>query len=514
MSGGYIMLFRALGSLEVRTDNGWSGIGAPKWRALLAALLLRPGQAVSIESLIDDLWSNDAPAGARKLVSGYALRLRRLMGDVDGRVLVTRSPGYQLVLGRADLDVSRFEDLLADARQAIAGHDVRQTEALLAEALALWRGPALADVPDGPLVAAESCRLEELRLDAVELRIEADLASGRQAGVVAELRMLAVEHPLRERLWGLLIRALCESGSPAEALAVYGQARAAIAAELGTAPGPDLQLLHQRLLTGDPAVGHRAQVQPAAGVMEPVDSRGSREPVVPRQLPAAVRHFVGRTEALARLSGLLEETSGAGGAVAMAVIGGAAGIGKTALAVHWAHQIAQRFPDGQLYVNLRGFDPSGVPLTPAEAIAGFFDAFHVPLQRIPLSLQAQAGLYRSLLARRRMLIVLDNARDADQVRPLLPGTPGCLALVTSRNQLTSLVAEEDAQPLTLDVLTEAEARELLARRLGRERVTGEPEAVSELIGLCARLPRALAMIAARAAIQPRRPLIKLVHEFP
>jgi tetratricopeptide (TPR) repeat protein len=239
--------------------------------------------------------------------------------------------------------------------------------------------------------------------------------------------------------------------------------------------------------------------------------RAARDRVVPRQLPGAMRQFAGRTPELARLTALLDEDAGA--TVVITAIDGTAGIGKTTLAVHWAHRIADRFPDGQLYVNLRGFDASGPAMTPAEAIRGFLDAFAVPPDRIPVDLQAQSGLYRSLLAGRRVLVLLDNARDADQVRPLLPGTPGCVAVVTSRHRLTTLVTADGAHPLPLDLLSTGEARELLASRIGRDRAATEPETLDELIELCARLPLALALVAARAETHPAFPLAALAGEL-
>jgi DNA-binding SARP family transcriptional activator/Tfp pilus assembly protein PilF len=508
------VLFRILGPLEVRAGGGWLGIGAPKWRALLGALLLRPGQVVPTERLINELWSDDAPPGARKLTSGYVLRLRRLIDDPDGRVLVTQPGGYQLLMAHGDLDAAQFEDLVAAGRRALAQDDAVHAADHLAKALALWRGPALADVPPGPLVSAESDRLEELRLTALELRIEADRACGRDTEVVAELRRLTAEHPLRERLWGELMRALHGSGRPAEALEVYAQAQEAIAEQLGADPGPDLQQLHQHILAGDRA---RAGSPPAAGegraeVREPAVT-GHTLPHVPLQLPAGVRHFIGRSEELERLSKLIAETSGAAGAAVISAIGGTAGIGKTALAVHWAHQNADRFPDGQLYVNLRGFDPSGTPTATATAVRGFLGALAVPPASIPDDADAQVALYRSLLAGRRMLIVLDNARDAAQVRPLLPGTASCPVLVTSRDELAGLVAADGAIPLTLGMLTPSEARELLSRRLGHERVTREKQAAGELTELCARLPLALNIAAARAVLRPNRPLAALASEL-
>jgi tetratricopeptide (TPR) repeat protein/DNA-binding XRE family transcriptional regulator len=235
--------------------------------------------------------------------------------------------------------------------------------------------------------------------------------------------------------------------------------------------------------------------------------------VVPRQLPASARHFAGRSGELAVLSGLLDPAAGAGPAVVISAIGGLAGIGKTALALQWAHQVADRFPDGQLYVNLRGYDPALPPLPPAQAIRWFLDALEVPAARIPADLEAQVGLYRSLLADRRVLIVADNAADAAQVRPLLPGSPGCLAIVTSRSQLTGLVATDGAIPISLDVLTYDEARDLLARFLGEARIAAEPQAASQLIELCGRLPLALTITAARAASGPRLPLERLAAEL-
>jgi tetratricopeptide (TPR) repeat protein len=238
--------------------------------------------------------------------------------------------------------------------------------------------------------------------------------------------------------------------------------------------------------------------------------------VVPRQLPVAARHFAGRAGALTVLAGLAAEAGGADGAgraMVISVIEGTAGIGKTALAVHFAHQVAGDFPDGQLYVNLRGFDPAGPPMTPGEAVRIFLDALGVRAGQLPASLDAQVGLYRSLLAGRRMLVLLDNARDAGQVRPLLPASPGCLVLVTSRSQLTGLAAAEGAMPLALDLLTGEEAKELLAARLGGDRLAADPAAAQELTGLCARLPLALAIAAARAATQPALPLADLAAEL-
>jgi len=330
--------------------------------------------------------------------------------------------------------------------------------------------------------------LDARRLAAVLDRNDLALDRGEHAGLLAELSATAAGYPLDERLAGQLMLALYRCGRQANALQRYEEVRARLADELGVDPGPRLQLLHKQILTADTAL--TAATSPT--------SRSTPTPPVPRQLPAPPRSFAGRVRELTALDAIL--TAGEQpAAVVVSAVSGTAGVGKTALAVHWAHQVADRFTDGQLYVNLRGFDPSGSVMAPAEAIRGFLDALAVPAERIPASLAAQAGLYRSLLAGKRMLIVLDNARDAEQVRPLLPGAPGCLVLVTSRNRLTGLVAADGAHPLTLDLLSPAEAYHLLAQRLGADRLAAEPDAVDEIITRCARLPLALTIVAARAA---------------
>ena len=338
---------------------------------------------------------------------------------------------------------------------------------------------------------------------------------------MAELRQLVTAHPLQEQFHAQLMLSLYRSGRQADALAAYQNVRRVLADELGIDPGPELMLLHQRILAADSElmVAAGGELSGSAPVMVSASAPGrsdpaaARENVVPRQLPAATRHFAGRAEALNALSALAVETAEASHATVISVIDGTAGVGKTTLALHFAHQVAERFPDGQLYVNLRGFDAAGPPMTSAEAIRLFLDALAVPAARIPAGLDAQAGLYRSLLAGKRVLVLLDNARDVDQVRPLLPASPGCLVIVTSRNQLTSLVAAEGASPLTLDVLTDAEAQELLSRFLGAERVADDPRAAGELIRLCARLPLALSIAAARIASQPGLSLAALAADL-
>jgi tetratricopeptide (TPR) repeat protein len=310
--------------------------------------------------------------------------------------------------------------------------------------------------------------------------------------------------------------ALYRCGRQAEALECYRDARRVLVRDLGIEPGPELRRLHERVLAGDTALlapaGEAGDVHPRAGVAGPGTAAAAApgaETAVPRQLPSAVAHFTGRAGELAALDGLLADAGGtAQGTVVISAVAGTAGVGKTALAVRWAHQAAGRFRDGQLYVNLRGFDPSGVPVTPGEAIRGFLDALGVPAGQIPREPDSRAALYRTLLAGRQVLIVLDNARDEQQVRPLLPAGPGCLVIITSRSQLAGLAAAEGARLVALDVLSQDEARQVLAARLGG-RAAAEPGAVDEIARLCGRLPLALVVAAARAAARPRLPLAGL-----
>jgi DNA-binding SARP family transcriptional activator len=463
-----------------------------KQRALLAALLLNAGRAVSLDELAEALWGPDPPPSARVTIQNYVMRLRKALGDTGTSRIGTLPSGYAIQADASELDVARFEDLLSAARAAAREERWQDAADQARSAVSLWRGDPLADVGSELLADREVPRLAEMRLQALETRIDADLHLGCHADVITELRRLVARDPLRERLHAQLMLALYRDGRQAEALAAYQRARQVLVEELGAEPGAGLRELHQQILTGDAALALPARPAARPALATP-----------PRELPSGVPHFTGREDALAALTELLRQSAGT---MAVSAISGTAGVGKTALAVHWAHQVADSFPDGQLYVNLRGYDPSGIPLPSAEAIRGFLDALGVPATRIPAAPQAQAGLYRSLLSGRRVLILLDNARDAAQVRPLLPGSDGCLVLVTSRSQLTGLAAADGARLLTVDELTHVEALALLSRRLGAERVGAEPGAAAELTTLCARLPLALNIAAARAAARPNHPL--------
>jgi DNA-binding SARP family transcriptional activator len=509
-----MMRFRLLGPLEVRAGEDWRGIGAPKWRSVLAALLIQPGQIVSADTLIGEVWRDAPPARAANLISIYVLRLRRLTDDADGRLLVTRSPGYQLRVAADDTDALLFEAMVRDGRRAFAAGKPEAAARRLTEALALWHGRPLADVPPTPLVEAEAERLGELRLGAIELRITAELAVGGHDQAVAELRRLLADHPLREGLWLLLMRALDGAGRHAEALEVYGQARDAISEQLGVDPGAELRQFYAELLAKDAgpvgtisagAVPAPAEALPQVAPGEPSPqarpTRGGRRPASPRrpvpaELPADIADFTGRDEQVKHLCNLL---SGPGpgsdpGAVRIAVVAGAGGLGKTTLAVHAAHRVRRKFPDGQLYVDLRGATPH--PLPPADVLARFLRDLGVDGRDIPVGEDERAARYRTTLAGRRMLIVLDNARDAAQVRPLLPGTASSAVLVTTRSRMPDLAS---TRLVDLNVLDDHEALKLFAKVVGEQRPAAEPEATAELLDACAGLPLAIRICAARLA---------------
>ena len=494
-----MMRFRLLGPVEVRAGEDWRGIGAPKWRSVLAALLIHPGQIVSADTLIGELWRDEPPARAANLVSIYVLRLRRLMDDPDGHLLVTRAPGYLLRVAGDDTDALLFEAMVRDGRRAFAAGDPEGAARRLTEALGLWYGRPLADVPPTPLVEAEAERLSELRLGADELRITAELALGGHDQAVAELRRLLADHPLREGLWLLLMRALDGAGRHAEALEAYGQARDAISGQLGVDPGAELRQLHADLLAKDtaPAGVITAGVlsPPAEPAPEPRQARSTRRAASgPAQLPADIADFTGRDEQVKRLSDLLSGTGASGdpGAVRIAVVAGSGGLGKTSLAVHAAHRVRRRFPDGQLYVDLLG--ATAAPLLPGDVLARFLRDLGVDGRDIPVDEDERAARYRTTLARRRMLVVLDNARDAAQVRPLLPGSASSAVLVTTRSRMPDLAS---TKLVDLNVLDDDEALKLFVKVVGEERAAAEPEATAELLDACAGLPLAIRICAAR-----------------
>jgi DNA-binding SARP family transcriptional activator/tetratricopeptide (TPR) repeat protein len=558
-----------LGPVTAWHDDQELSVGQPRQQAVLGILAMRANRVISRGELVDAVWGQDPPASAEGGVYTYVAGLRRIIEPNrsprgPGRVLVSSGAGYVLHLVPGQPDAVSFEQHLGRARQLRKGDDRQGAVAELNAALALWRGIAFAGVP-GPFADTERVRLGELRSTAAEERADVLLSLGRHEEVVPDLRAMVADHPLRERMRGLLMIALYRCERHAEALRVFQDARRVLADELGIDPGADLSRIHQQVLTMDPALdlpggpgavaGAGGAANPdgpgrprvAAAAVAPGEVRAGLDTVleadgdyrrprhestglpVPAQLPLDAPGFSGRHDELGLLQAVLSaatagpDAAGPGevgpGApstdesVPIVVISGTAGIGKTALAIRFGRHVAKRFPAGQLYVNLRGLDPATPPLEPAEALRFFLDALGAPPHRIPAGTEGRAALYRSLLDGQRMLIVLDNARDVAQVRPLLPGSPGCLVVVTSRNELTGLVAAEGAVPLTLDVLSDAEAREMLARRLGRERVAAEPEAADEIIAACARLPLALGIAIGRACARPKRSLGALAAEL-
>jgi tetratricopeptide (TPR) repeat protein len=466
---------------------------------VLAVLLLDLGRAVSPELLIDRVWGEYPPASVRSVLYSYVAKLRAVIANAaDPDTSLARCPnGYILRAKAEQLDLHRFRRLAADAAKT---SDDEQAAGLLREALGLWRGPALAGL-DSPWLRAMRETLEGERAAAILDLNDARLHLGQHAALVSELSGQAAASPADERLIGQLMLALYRCGRQAEALRWFEQTRQHLAGELGADPGPELRSLHQRIMRADPALA-----TPGPPDLSP--ARTTPAPV-PRELPPGVPAFTGRAAELAWLS--QHTGAGAPGTVVISAIGGTAGVGKTALAVHWAHNAAHHFPDGQLYVNLRGYDP-GPPVPAADALAAFLLSLGVPGQDIPPEAEQRAARYRSLLADKQMLVILDNAGSADQIRPLLPGTGTCTVVVTSRDALAGLVARDGAARLDLDVLPLEEAVALLRALIG-PRAAANPAAATELATQCCRLPLALRVAAELAAARPAVPLAQLVSEL-
>ncbi|UXY28202.1 AfsR/SARP family transcriptional regulator [Streptomyces sp. HUAS TT20] len=471
--------FSVLGPVRAWRGEAPLNTGSPQQRALLAALLLREGRTATAAELIDALWGTEPPSQALAAVRTYASRLRKVL---DPGVLVSESGGYAVRdLGEGALDLAAAQDLAADAEKARSAGDLCHARDALNRALALWDGEPLAGVP-GPYADAQRVRLEEWRLQLLESRLDMDLEQGCHAEAVSELTALTAAHPLRERLRELLMLALYRSGRQAEALAVYADTRRLLSEELGVDPRPGLKELQQRILQADPALA-----EPSAPVAEP-----TAVPVRPAQLPATVPDFTGRSSFVSELSEVL--ASAEGRVMAVSALAGIGGVGKTTLAVHVAHQARAAFPDGQLYVDLQGAGPRAAE--PETVLGSFLRALGTPDSSIPDSLEERAALYRSVLDGRRVLVLLDNAKDAAQVRPLLPGTEGCAALVTSRVRMVDLAG---AHLVDLDVMSPDEALSLFTKIVGEERVRSEREAALDVVAACGFLPLAIRIAASRLA---------------
>jgi DNA-binding SARP family transcriptional activator/tetratricopeptide (TPR) repeat protein len=514
--------FGVLGPLQV---NGQDTAVPGKQRVVLAALLLRANRVVPLNTLIDTLWDGAPPASARVTAQGYLRRLRRDLAGGAGERIMTRDPGYLIRVADGELDLDVFTGLCGRARSAAGEGDWAGVSGRLTQALEVWRGEPLADVPSDVLRRTEVPRLAELRLRALELRFDAELRLGRHAGLVAELRRVAAGEPLREELHGLLMVALYRCGRQAEALEVYRDIGRVLREEIGITPGPALRELHQRILAADPDLADVripvASRQPPGAATTSAGAPGAPsvtgEPgalgatpdsagpanraagvPVPAQLPPDIADFTGRDEQVKLLCDPLAagRAGDRGGAVMVAVVAGMGGIGKTALAVHVGHRLRDWFPDGQLYVGLQG---TASPRQPVQVLGELLRGLGDLDQAIPEGEAERAARYRSLLADRRMLVVLDDARDAAQVRPLLPGGAGCAVIVTSRAALPDLAG---AVQLGLDVLGEQESRDLFGAIVGAERAAAEPEAVAQVLECCAGLPLAVRIAASRLVTRP------------
>jgi DNA-binding SARP family transcriptional activator len=527
-----------LGELAAADDAGARlPLPAAKQRIILAALLLRANTAVSREELIDAVWGTDPPPNAAAALRLYVTRLRRALGGAGARITATAA-GYRIeVHGPEELDLAEAEDLREQARAAAQAGRWADASAWLRRAERLWRGPALADVPSDTLRRGQLPRLEELRLRITESRIEADLRLGRAGEVIGELRSLVADQPTRERLHALLMLALYQCGRAAEALECYRTLDAYLATELGMDPGPDIQRLHEAILRNDPALAApgdparaehapapagetsadpapaapapaapapaapapAAQAPAAPAPAGPAPGDGTPpEPVVRNDLPRDISDFAGRGRELRALSAILDGQR-PGRPVVICAIDGMAGVGKTALAVHAAHRMSDQFPDAQLFVDLHGHSPDREPLQPQAALEILLRSLGVPGAQIPAAADERAAAWRAALAGRRPLVVLDNAASVAQVRPLLPGAPGCLVLITSRQRLVGL---EVTETISLEVLPRDEAMDMLARAAGADRIAADAAAAHRVLGLCGRLPLAVRIAAARLRSRP------------
>ncbi|MEU4164406.1 AfsR/SARP family transcriptional regulator [Actinoplanes sp. NPDC026670] len=478
------MRFTVLGPVSASAGGQPIPITRAQRRAVLAFLLLHANRAVTVTELIDALWDTEPPATARAQVFAAVSAVRRALRAAGAEPVSSVHGGYRLDAGPDRLDLLAFEESVTAAREHAGRGDLDAAVPVLRDGLALWTGPALGGV-SGAWVEPARASLDDRRLTAMEQLFAWELDRGDHDAVLAELTAATAAAPLRERLAGCLMLALYRAGRQAEALAVYRRTHRLLVDEIGIEPGPELTALHQGILSNDDTL--RA----------PATARVTR-PAVPQRrfLPRDIPDFTGRADELARLDELTADAD-------LLVVGtvGVGGVGKSALTVHWGHRTADRFPDGQLYLNLRGYEDRA-PLRPAEALSTLLGALGVPPQRVPSDLDGASALFRATLAGQRVLLVLDNARSAEQVRPLLPGASPALVLVTSRDTLSGLIARDGARRLDLGLLPHADALALISRIIGADRVAAEPRAADDLVAVCGRLPLAVRIAAAHLSVRP------------
>jgi len=500
------MRFGLLGPVSAADEDGPLDVRGAMPRAVLALLLLDANTVVSADRLMDALWgSSGLPASASGSLYNHVSRLRRDLRDAGRRRIRAAAPGYQITVEPGELDLDVFEDLCAQGHRAVREADWARAADRFASALALWRGEPLADVPASAGREARVQHVQETRLLAAQYRFDAELRLGRHHEAIGELQAVTAEQPLREVFHGQLMLALYRAGRQAQALEVFRSLRRTLMTELAVEPLTAIRDLHDRILRADPALDvfdtPSAPSAPAAGSGGEVRVRdgAAAAAATPAQLPADIGDFTGRTAQVQQLCALLAGASDDGSPrpVVVSAVTGAGGIGKTSLAVHVGHRLAVRFPDGQLYTDLRG--TCVVPRDPVDVLGDWLRDLGVDAGQIPEGLEARSARFRTLSSGRRMLLVVDDARDAAQVRALLPGGGGCGVVATSRNRLPGLAG---AVPLNLDVLTGDEALALFTAVVGAPRVQGEPEAVRAVLEICAGLPLAIRIAAARLAGRP------------
>lgn len=516
------MRFRLLGPLEVVGPGGPAPITAERQRIVLAVLLLEPNRIVPMGRLVDAVWGASPPPTARAQIQICVSMVRASMAKVGlPDVIQTRSPGYLAEVGDDELDLYVFERAASAGRTAEEAGRFDEAASAFETALGLWRGSScFGGGITSTALQAPAARLDEQRLAVVEQWVDARLALGLHQRLVARLIDLVMQNPLRERLRAQLMVALSRSGRKAEALEVYRRGRRELIDELGIEPGEELRRLQESILSGRLDGAQPVSAQPAAQAVPAVPAARPalpataapasaatfvEPPAVPRLLPGAIADFTGRDDVLARLEAALEEATDTPYALRIVSITGKGGVGKSTLAVHLGHSLANRFPDGQMFAKLRG--PSAQPIPPTRILERFLRSLGIRGPAMPSSIEERAELFRNLVADRRMLIVLDDAIDEEQVRWLLPGSSNCPVLITSRSRLAGL---EGASSVRIDVFSTEQALQLLSRILGAERIRSELSSALLLIKLCGNLALALRIVAARLAARPHWPLSKMV----